>query len=173
MKGLYFVGGLLIGAAAGVFVGIKVSEKMYADKINDEIDKLKQGHENIKEEPMVVAKREYDRDEMINKPSIMEMAKELNYINETDEEDEDESGKFELISDTDYGEYDDFEMISLYMENGSLTNYDSVNPQEIDSSLEDYINSISGSIDSDSIYIRDGSNMRDYEIIITDSPMEG
>lgn len=173
MKGLYFIGGIIIGAAGGFIVGKKMTEKRMADMVNNEIDKIREEASSSKEKKVTWAEavKEYNREAMINKPSVTELAKELHYVQE--EASEVDEGEFELISDIDYGEFDDFETVTLYMDNGELINEDSVNPPAIDENLEKYIRGIQDSVDSDSIYIRDGSNMKDYEIIINDSPMEG
>ena len=173
-----------VGAAAGSLVTWKLLKTTYERIAQEEIDSVKEVYYKAAEEAMNIldeadkAQKEYEEGSSKNKPNMKKyssMISNLSYVNskedntDEDEEYEDDDRPY-VISPDEFGEFEDYEQISLtYYADGILAD-------EMDNEIEDVDNIVGldsldtfGKYEDDSVYVRNDSLKCDYEILADNS----
>ena len=165
-KGLYFVGGIVAGAAIGSLITWRYLKEKYERIAQEEIDSVKE----------VFSKREQDLDKK-HKDDLNEQKKELerkNYENVTtvlgysnveSEPVMDDGPK--VISPEEFGEYEEYELTTLfYFNDGYLTDADHNLIEDVESmvgyeSLDHF-----GDYEDCAVHVRNDQRQCDYEILL-------
>jgi len=171
MTKLYFLVGLVVGAAAGSVVSWRLLKKRYSELADREIESVKE--EFAKERKIFVEEKETEIKAKVatDKPDIMDYAKVVSKEGYTNYRKPEESTTKEdepyIISPELFGELDDYECVTVkyYVEDGILTD-------DNDEMVDDpsHIIPVEGLDREDSldvIYTRNDILKVDYEIIIT------
>lgn len=171
MTKLYFLAGLVVGAAAGSVVSWRLLKKRYSELADREIESVKE--EFAKERKIFVEEKETEIKAKVatDKPDIMDYAKVVSKEGYTKYRKPEESTAKEdepyIISPELFGELDDYECVTVkyYIEDGILTD-------DNDEMVDDpsHIIPVEGLDREDSldvIYTRNDILKVDYEIIVT------
>lgn len=177
MKNGLFIGlAAIAGFGAGAATGYLVAKKKFDDRVNEEVESVRQIYR-----PQVTEEPEPERPERelqhsdLNKPNIMEYHKIVSqngYDGNNDQEpDEEESVDTKIISPEEFGTNETYEQISLtYTEDGYLLDED-------DEPMEDPENFIGmpakeveqhfGEYEDDSVFVRNDDAETYYEILMS------
>lgn len=173
MKNLIF---LLAGAALGSLVTFAIVKKKYEQIAQEEIDSVKETfskrNKKAEEKPVDDVKDEV-KTKNNNKEQYIKIANKYNTSSDDENEDldevEDEDKRIDrpyVISPDDFGEFDDYECISLvaYMGDGVLTDDDDEIIDNVDEVVGlDYADHF-GEYEDNYVYIRNDKFKCDYEI---------
>ena len=171
MTKLYFLAGLVVGAAAGSVVSWRLLKKRYSELADREIESVKE--EFAKERKIFVEEKETEIKAKVatDKPDIMDYAKVVSKEGYTNYRKPEESTAKEdepyIISPELFGELDDYACVTVkyYVEDGILT--DDNDEMVDDPSHIIPIEGLDRGYSLDVIYTRNDILKVDYEIIIT------
>lgn len=169
----------IIGSVVGVGIGVAGTYSYFKDKYEklaeEDFNSRRVFDEDKKDEPVEpVVEKTADR-RTVDKPSIAEYAAILQkegYVNYSDMQDKKQKQEIAVdrpyvIQPSDFGEFDDYEKISLtYTADGVLL--DDMN--EIVDDIEETVGEDSlehfGEYEDDSVYVRNDAKKCDYEILL-------
>lgn len=153
---------VVAGIAIGFTIGWKYSEKKYRDIAQEEIDSVK---ELFKEKEAAMSQKENKPlRETDNEETYEKIMKKYNNLEDTDKSESSE--KPYVISPDEFGEFEDYEKISLiYYNDGVLTDenneiVDDINEIVGEDSLKHF-----GEYEEDSVFVRNDKLKCDYEIL--------
>lgn len=170
-KGATFIFGLVLGAAAGVAATWKYFkdkyEKIANDEINSVIEHLKDKNEP-KEDELEKDQKKENEFELNKFASLIHDEEYFNYADiDSDEEEDKNMPKPYVIPPEEFGEADDYDVISLnYYADGVLTDsFDEV-IYDVDAIVgKDSLNHF-GEYEDDSVFVRNDRLKADYEILL-------
>lgn len=169
----------IIGSVVGVGIGVAGTYSCFKDKYEklaeEDFNSRRVFDEDKKDEPVEPVVEKTADSRTVDKPSIAEYAAILQkegYVNYSDMQDKKQKQEIAVdrpyvIQPSDFGEFDDYEKISLtYTADGVLL--DDMN--EIVDDIEETVGEDSlehfGEYEDDSVYVRNDAKKCDYEILL-------
>lgn len=169
----------IIGSVVGVGIGVAGTYSYFKDKYEkiaeEDFNSRRVFDEDKKDEPVEPVVEKTADSRTVDKPSIAEYAAILQkegYVNYSDMQDKKQKQEIAVdrpyvIQPSDFGEFDDYEKISLtYTADGVLL--DDMN--EIVDDIEETVGEDSlehfGEYEDDSVYVRNDAKKCDYEILL-------
>lgn len=169
----------IIGSVVGVGIGVAGTYSYFKDKYEklaeEDFNSRRVFDEDKKDEPVEPVVEKTADSRTVDKPSIAEYATILQkegYVNYSDMQDKKQKQEIAVdrpyvIQPSDFGEFDDYEKISLtYTADGVLL--DDMN--EIVDDIEETVGEDSlehfGEYEDDSVYVRNDAKKCDYEILL-------
>lgn len=169
----------IIGSVVGVGIGVAGTYSYFKDKYEklaeEDFNSRRVFNEDKKDEPVEPVVEKTADSRTVDKPSIAEYAAILQkegYVNYSDMQDKKQKQEIAVdrpyvIQPSDFGEFDDYEKISLtYTADGVLL--DDMN--EIVDDIEETVGEDSlehfGEYEDDSVYVRNDAKKCDYEILL-------
>lgn len=176
MNKLISVGFFIAGAAVGSIATWQFLKTKYEEIAQEEIDSVKQTYAKREEKRQFVKYKKssettgdmtYEKDEVIRKEAVKEVNRIIEDNNYTSEINEVTRDQHYIIRPDEFGEYDDYDTISLtYYADHILTDED----DEIVEDIEDKIGfdalSHFGEYEEDSVFVRNDRIKCDYEILL-------
>lgn len=176
MNKLISVGFFIAGAAVGSIATWQFLKTKYEEIAQEEIDSVKQTYAKREEKRQFVEYKKssettgdmtYEKDEVIRKEAVKEVNRIIEDNNYTSEINEVTRDQHYIIRPDEFGEYDDYDTISLtYYADHILTDED----DEIVEDIEDKIGfdalSHFGEYEEDSVFVRNDRIKCDYEILL-------
>ena len=172
---LAFIFGTIIGAGIGVAGTYSYFKDKYEKLAEEDFNSRRVFDEDKKEESEEPVAEKTADSRTVDKPNIAEYAARLQkegYVNYSDMQDKKQKQKIAVdrpyvIQPSDFGEFDDYEKISLtYTADGVLL--DDMN--EIVDDIEETVGEDSlehfGEYEDDSVYVRNDAKKCDYEILL-------
>ena len=154
---------IVAGVAIGFAIGWKYAEKKYRDIAQEEIDSVK---ELFREKEAAMAKKKENKPlkETDNEETYEKILKKYRDSEDTDKSESSE--KPYVISPDEFGEFEDYEKISLiYYNDGVLTDENNEIVDDIDEIVgEDSLKHF-GEYEEDSVFVRNDKLKCDYEIL--------
>jgi len=170
-KGIVATLSFMFGAGAGAAVTYKLVKDKFARLADEEISEVREYYSQKNSQVENLASDEETEQEKAaerarDKVSIMEYAKEIQenrYSNDVDDEDDD--SVIEYIDESELGEIEDYDLITLtYYSDGVLADEDD---EEVDNFL-DKVGNFTTHFDGDVVYVKNDDYQAYYEIIRDD-----
>lgn len=171
MKGLYFMAGLLIGAAGAYYF----TKNKYEKEKEEEIESIRELYKKVNEKEEKTPEPVKNKIPEEKKEDYKEFSNVLNrhgYVNESRDfkSKAEESDHPYVISQDEFGEFSDYEQIELiFYADGALTDDEG---ELVDDDIEDMIGTeyeeCFNNRDVDAVYVRNDERQVDYEIIRND-----
>ena len=176
MNKLISVGFFISGAAVGSIVTWQFLKTKYEEIAQEEIDSVKQTYAKREEKRQFIESKKssettgdmtYEKDEVIRTEAVKEVNRIIEDNNYTSDINEVTRDQHYIIRPDEFGEYDDYDAISLtYYADHILTDED----DEIVEDIEDKIGfdalSHFGEYEEDSVFVRNDRIKCDYEILL-------
>lgn len=169
---------LIFSFIVGVSVGVISTEKYFKDKYerlaDEDFNSRRFNNSKTSESPDETSNKEsYEADIMKSKTILHREGYVVNYneVSSGNENITEEADKPYVIHPSDYGEFDDYEKISLvYTSDGVLLDDNGEIVDELESTVGvDSLNHF-GEFEEDSVYVRNDARKCDYEILADEDP---
>ena len=169
-KVLYFLS-FVMGASVGSFVTWKFVEKKYKQIAQEEIDSVKERFLAMRSEH----KEPEENDKMVetvnkDRTAYLSAITDLGYSNNSDINEKGGDSMMDkpyIISPDEFGEFDDYETISLtYYADGVLTDEYNEIVDDVDNIVGEDSLTHFGEYEDDSVFVRNDSMKSDYEILL-------
>lgn len=176
MNKLISVGFFIAGAAVGSIITWQFLKTKYEEIAQEEIDSVKQTYAKREEKRQFVESKKssettgdmtYEKDEVIRKEAVKEVNRIIEDNNYTSEINEVTRDQHYIIRPDEFGEYDDYDTISLtYYADHILTDEDDEIVEDIEDKIGfDALNHF-GEYEEDSVFVRNDRIKCDYEILL-------
>ena len=176
MNKLISVGFFIAGAAVGSIVTWQFLKTKYEEIAQEEIDSVKQTYAKREEKRQFVESNKlsettgdmtYEKDEVIRKEAVKEVNRIIEDNNYASEINEVTRDQHYIIRPDEFGEYDDYDTISLtYYADHILTDEDDEIVEDIEDKIGfDALNHF-GEYEEDSVFVRNDRIKCDYEILL-------
>lgn len=173
-KGATFIFGIVLGAAAGIAVSWKYFKDKYEKIAKEEIDSVIEKFTDMKKTKSDQPKKEQNKATESELNELATLVHDEGYFNYADidsgeEEDEDEENtqKPYVIAPSEFGEADDYEVISLYYyADGVLTDSFDEIIVDVDAIVGKESLNHFGEYEDDSVFVRNDRLKADYEILL-------
>ena len=176
MNKLISVGFFIAGAAVGSIATWRFLKTKYEEIAQEEIDSVKQTYAKREEKRQFVKYKKlsettgdmtYEKDEVVRKEAVKEVNRIIEDNNYTSEINEVTRDQHYIIRPDEFGEYDDYDTISLtYYADHILTDEDDEIVEDIEDKIGfDALNHF-GEYEEDSVFVRNDRIKCDYEILL-------
>ena len=171
-KGATFIFGIVLGAAAGVAVSWKYFKDKYEKLAKEEIDSVIEKFTDMKKPKPDQPKKEQNKATESELNELATLVHDEGYFNYADidsdeEEDEENMPKPYVITPSEFGEADDYEVISLcYYADGVLTDSFDEIIVDVDAIVGKESLNHFGEYEDDSVFVRNDRLKADYEILL-------
>lgn len=179
MKTLKYLVAFALGGAVGAAVTWKVADNYFNNLVEEEIRSVKERYGIVNRKKTEEDSTDDDEDmsvkkEKVSKKDIKEYAKILSeekYTNyqkpESLEEDDDWVTLPYVISPDEFGEKDDYEMVTLtYFQDGYLCDDDGFLIEDVEGMVGKKSLETFGQYEEDSVFVRNEERKTDYEILL-------
>lgn len=178
MNKLISVGFFIAGAAVGSIATWQFLKTKYEEIAQEEIDSVKQTYAKREEKRQFVKYKKlsettgdmtYEKDEVVRKEAVKEVNRIIEDNNYTSEINEVTRDQHYIIRPDEFGEYDDYDTISLtYYADHILTDEDDeiVEDEDIEDKIGFDALSHFGEYEEDSVFVRNDRIKCDYEILL-------
>lgn len=168
---------LIFSFIVGVSVGVISTEKYFKDKYerlaDEDFNSRRFNNSKTSESPDETSNKESYEADIMKSNTILHREGYVNYneVSSGNENITEETDKPYVIHPSDYGEFDDYEKISLvYTSDGVLLDDNGEIVDELESTVGvDSLNHF-GEFEEDSVYVRNDARKCDYEILADEAP---